>query len=286
MDTVLAALAMLADPWVILVILMASALGLFVGAMPGLTAAMAIALLVPVTLYMEPLPALAMIVSLSCMAIFAGDIPSALLRIPGTLASAAYAEEAYAMAQNGKAETALGASAVFSAIGGIFGTLVLIVAAPELARIALKFSSFEYFWLVCLGLSCAVLVGSGSVLKSLISLMLGLIAGMVGMDNPAAFPRFTPESMKANQPVVDFLNAFAKRKKATPAQIALAWLLAQAPWIVPIPGTRKLERMIENLGAAEIELSFTELREIDDAFARIKVRGARLSPEHMALIDR
>ena len=92
--------------------------------------------------------------------------------------------------------------------------------------------------------------------------------------------------MKANQPLVDFLNAFAKRKKATPAQIALAWLLAQAPWIVPIPGTRKLERMLENLGAADIELTFAELREIDSAFTKLKVQGARLSPEHMALIDR
>jgi aryl-alcohol dehydrogenase-like predicted oxidoreductase len=105
-------------------------------------------------------------------------------------------------------------------------------------------------------------------------------------DLRASFPRFTPDSMKANQPVVDLLKAIAKRKKATPAQIALAWLLAQAPWIVPIPGTRKLERMVENLGAAELELTFAELREIDDAFAKIKVKGARLSEEHMKLIDR
>jgi TctA family transporter len=191
MDVFVAALTQLADPWVIFVILISCALGLFVGAMPGLTAAMAIALLVPVTLYMDPIPAIAMMVSVSCMAIFAGDIPSALLRIPGTLASAAYTDEAYAMSQKGQAEMALGASVVFSAIGGILGTFVLVFAAPELARIAIRFSSFEYFWLVCLGLSCAVMVGSGSVTKSLISLMLGLIVGMVGMDNPAAFPRLT-----------------------------------------------------------------------------------------------
>lgn len=191
METFLAALSSLTDPGVVFVIVVSCALGLFVGAMPGLTAAMAIALLVPVTLYMDPIPALAMVVSVSCMAIFAGDIPSALLRIPGTLASAAYTDEAYAMSLKGEAELALGASVVFSAIGGIMGTIVLVFAAPELARIAIRFSSFEYFWLVCLGLSCAVMVGSGSATKSLISLMLGLIAGMVGMDNPAAFPRFT-----------------------------------------------------------------------------------------------
>ncbi len=191
MDTLVAAVALLADPWVIAVVLLSAALGLFVGAMPGLTAAMAVALLVPVTLYMEPVPALAMIATLSCMTIFAGDIPSCLLRIPGTLASAAYADEAYAMAQKGQAEMALGSSVVFAAIGGILGTMVLATAAPELARIALRFSSFEYFWLVCLGLSCAVLVGSQSTTKSLLSLMLGLVAGMIGINNPAAFPRLT-----------------------------------------------------------------------------------------------
>ncbi len=105
-------------------------------------------------------------------------------------------------------------------------------------------------------------------------------------DLRAGFPRFTPEARKANQPVVDLLSAIAKRKKATPAQIALAWLLAQKPWIVPIPGTRKLERMVENIGAAEIELTSADLSEIESAFSTIMVQGARLSEEHMQLIDR
>ncbi len=85
---------------------------------------------------------------------------------------------------------------------------------------------------------------------------------------------------------MDVIGKFAAQKKVTPAQVALAWLLAQKPWIVPIPGTRKLERMVENLGAAETELTFAELREIDGAFSKITVQGERLSPEHMALIDR
>jgi len=105
-------------------------------------------------------------------------------------------------------------------------------------------------------------------------------------DLRASFPRFTPEARKVNQPVVDLLSAIAKRKKATPAQIALAWLLAQKPWIVPIPGTRKLERMIENIGAVEVELTSADLREIENVFSKITVRGARLSEEHMKLIDR
>ena len=104
-------------------------------------------------------------------------------------------------------------------------------------------------------------------------------------DLRATFPRFTPEARKANQPVVDLLKDIAKRKKATPAQIALAWLLAQKPWIVPIPGTRKLERLEENLGAADVKLTSDDLREIDSAFSKITVQGARLSEEHMKLID-
>ncbi len=105
-------------------------------------------------------------------------------------------------------------------------------------------------------------------------------------DLRATFPRFTPEARKVNQPLVDLLSAIAKRKKATPAQIALAWLLAQKPWIVPIPGTRKLERLEENLGAADVKLTPGDLREIDSAFSKITVQGARLPEEHMKLIDR
>jgi aryl-alcohol dehydrogenase-like predicted oxidoreductase len=104
-------------------------------------------------------------------------------------------------------------------------------------------------------------------------------------DLRATFPRFTPEARKANQAVVDLLSAIAKRKNATPAQIALAWLLAQKPWIVPIPGTRKLERLEENLDSVNIELTPGDLLEIDAAYSRIKVQGARLPDEHMKLID-
>jgi len=93
-------------------------------------------------------------------------------------------------------------------------------------------------------------------------------------------PRFTPDARKANQALVDLLGEIAKRKKATPAQIALAWLLAQKPWIVPIPGTTKLKRLEENIGAASIELTRDDLREIDSAASEIKVRGARY-PEHL-----
>ena len=93
-------------------------------------------------------------------------------------------------------------------------------------------------------------------------------------------PRFTSEARKANQALVDLLGEIAKRKKATPAQIALAWLLAQKPWIVPIPGTTKLHRLEENIGAAEIELTPNDLRDIDNATSKITVQGARY-PERL-----
>src|ERR1043165_5330385 len=182
---------MVFEPYNIFVMLAASLFGLVVGAVPGLTATMATALLVPVTFFMPPVPAIAAIVTATAMAIFSGDIPGALLRIPGTPASAAYTDEAYAMTKKGQAEIALGAGLVFSAIGGLFGTLVMITSAPALAEIALQFSSFEYFWLVVLGLAGAVFIGNASVLKASISLILGLLVACVGLDNPAAHPRFT-----------------------------------------------------------------------------------------------
>ena len=95
----------------------------------------------------------------------------------------------------------------------------------------------------------------------------------------ARLPRFTPEAMKANQAVVDLLGAIAKKKKATPAQIALAWLLAQKPWIVPIPGTTKLSRLEENIGAAADRTDGRRPREIDDAAAKIDSRRRALPGE-------
>src|SRR6187431_2342288 len=176
---------------VLLTILCASIYGLIVGALPGLSATMATALLVPVTFYMSPIAAIAAMFTATAMAIFSGDIPGCLLRIPGTPASAAYTDEAFAMTRKGEAEKALGAGLVFSAVGGLFGTVVLIVAAPALAEFALNFSSYEYFWLVLLGLTCAIFITSDSPLKGVVTLMLGLLVACVGLGNPAGFPRFT-----------------------------------------------------------------------------------------------
>jgi aryl-alcohol dehydrogenase-like predicted oxidoreductase len=99
-------------------------------------------------------------------------------------------------------------------------------------------------------------------------------------DFRSSLPRFTPEALKANQAFIDLLGSIAQRKKGTPAQIALAWLLAQKPWIVPIPGTTKLDRLDENIGAVSIELTPDDLRDINEAASQITVQGARY-PERL-----
>ena len=115
----------------------------------------------------------------------------------------------------------------------------------------------------------------------------GFLTGKIGEDAKfdstdfrSKLPRFTPEALKANQAMVDLLGTIAERKKATPAQIALAWLLAQKPWIVPIPGTTKLSRLEENIGAVDVELTTEDLAEIESAASKITVEGARY-PEHI-----
>ena len=191
MNPILAAFELVATWEVFLTLMSAALFGLLVGAVPGLTATMATALLVPLTFFMDPIPAVGAMVTCAAMAIFAGDIPSALLRMPGTPASAAYTDEAYAMTRKGQAETVLGACVLFSAIGGLFGTVVLIFAAPALAEIALKFSSPEYFWMALLGLTCAAFIGATSPIRGAVSLLIGLFVATIGLNNPAGVPRFT-----------------------------------------------------------------------------------------------
>ena len=191
MDVFLSSLQMVFTYQVIGVILLGAAFGLFVGATPGLSATMAVALLVPVTFFLSPVAAIGAIVACSAMSIFAGDIPGALLRIPGTPASAAYMRELDALTQKGRLDLSLGLSMCVSVMGGLVGTAVLVIAAPQLARVALRFSSYEYFWLALLGLSCATMVAGKDRLKGTLSLLLGLALTMVGLDVTTGLPRYT-----------------------------------------------------------------------------------------------
>lgn len=191
MDVILQGFLLLLDPVVIATMIFTAIFGLAVGSIPGLTATMAVALLIPLTFFMDPVPALAGIMSVSAMAIFAGDLPGALLRIPGTPASAAYVDDAFALTRKGNAEMALGIGLLCSSIGGVFGSIVLIFGAPALAEMALQFSSFEYFWLACLGLTAAVFVAHGDLLKGVASLLFGLLLSMIGLDPVSGLLRFT-----------------------------------------------------------------------------------------------
>jgi aryl-alcohol dehydrogenase-like predicted oxidoreductase len=121
----------------------------------------------------------------------------------------------------------------------------------------------------------------------------GFLTGKIDADTKfdstdfrSTVPRFTPENRRANLAVVDVISAFAEQKKVTPAQIALAWLLAKKPWIVPIPGTTKVARLEENLGAMKVELTADDVRALEDASSKIKIEGARYSKFHEQLVGR
>ena len=191
MDSLIQGIGLLLAPKTILVMVISAAYGLFVGAVPGLTATMAASLLIPFTFFMDAIPALASIVCMSAMAIFAGDIPSALVRIPGTPSSAAYTQDSFALTKQGKAEMVLGTGLVCSVIGGLFGAVVLMTSAPLLAEVAMNFSSFEYFWLAAMGLSATVMVSQGSQAKGALAMCLGLFLSTIGVDITLGFPRFT-----------------------------------------------------------------------------------------------
>lgn len=191
MDAVTRAVGLLFQPDVLLVVLLAAVYGLFVGAMPGLTVTMAVALFVPFAMFLNPVPALAAIVTLQAMGIFAGDIPAALVRMPGTPASAAYVDDSFALSQRGKARLVLAVDVLASSFGGLLGAAALMVGAPLLAEWALGFSSFEYFWLAVLGLSSTAFIATGSPLKGAVSVTLGLLLATVGIDITLGFPRFT-----------------------------------------------------------------------------------------------
>jgi len=190
-DNLLAAIELVFRIEILAVILGSCVFGIFAGAMPGVSATVAVALLVPITFFMEPVAALASIATAVAMAIFAGDLPGALLRIPGTPASAAYAEEAHGMTLKGLGATALTISLLCSVTGGIFGTLALSFSAPLLADFALEFQYYEYFWLACIGLSTAALVAAAQPVKGLISLSIGLLLATVGLDMISGAPRYT-----------------------------------------------------------------------------------------------
>jgi TctA family transporter len=178
-------------PTVLLYWMLGMVFGIFVGATPGLTATMGVALVVPISYYLPPDAGLAMILGVSFTAIFAGDIPATYLRIPGTPASAVAILDSYALARKGRPSFALMLNLWCSAIGGLIGVILLIGVAPWLADQALKFSSFENFWLAVWGLSLSAVVSVGSTFRGILAAMLGMLLATVGLDMVSGTARFT-----------------------------------------------------------------------------------------------
>jgi TctA family transporter len=178
------------SPETLLALLLGSLYGAFFGAVPGLTATLALSLAIPFLLFTGPEVAMAALIGISATAIFAGDIGSILVRLPGTPASAAYTEEIHELAQERSPSLALGLSALPSAVGSLVGLLFLIVGSLGLVWLARQFSSFEYFWLVLLGIVSGVLA-TPNVFKALIAFGLGMLLATVGYDPALGHPRFT-----------------------------------------------------------------------------------------------
>lgn len=164
--------------------------GAVFGAIPGLTATLAVALFIPVAFFLDPMIALPAIIAISSVAIYAGDVGSAVAKIPGTPASAAYLDELFRIARKKGPFYGLGISAMGSAVGGIIGTIILIFSATSIAAFAKQFSSFEYFWIAILGLAAGIFASGGSPLKAFASLLLGLLLSTVGVDPTLGYPRF------------------------------------------------------------------------------------------------
>jgi putative tricarboxylic transport membrane protein len=178
-------------PDVLFPLLLSMFFGIFVGAIPGLTATMAVALIIPLTYYMKPIAGLAMVLGVSFTAIFAGDIPATFLRIPGTPASGAAILDGFELNKKGKGSLALMLDLLCSALGGLIGVIILITVSPPLAKFALKFTHFEYFWLGIFGLSMAAVLSRGNTVKGLMSATLGLLISTIGIDVTTGYPRFT-----------------------------------------------------------------------------------------------
>jgi len=191
MDLLLTAATKFADPVLLGLVVLAGLGGILIGALPGLSSTMAAALLIPFTLTMEPLTAIAMLSALYCSGTYGGSITAILVNAPGAPPAAATAFDGYPLAQKGRAGLALGIATTSSAIGGIFSVLVLIIAAPALSRLAYDFGPPEYFALALFGLSMLAAISGENALKNLIGGAIGVLISTVGMDFTTGVHRFT-----------------------------------------------------------------------------------------------
>ncbi|GKV65917.1 MULTISPECIES: tripartite tricarboxylate transporter permease [unclassified Sporosarcina] len=178
-------------PFHMVLILVGVAMGLVFGSIPGLTATMAVAICLPITFTMEPQAGMALLMGLYIGGVSGGLIPAILLKIPGTPSSIATTFDGYPMAQNGQAGKALGYGVVYSFLGGLFSIIVLILIAPPLAKVALKFGPMEYFAITIFALTLIASLSEGSLSKGMLGALLGIALAMVGAAPIDAYPRFT-----------------------------------------------------------------------------------------------
>ncbi|HEX2331996.1 MAG TPA: tripartite tricarboxylate transporter permease, partial [Burkholderiales bacterium] len=191
MEAFVAGMALLVDPKILLMVVAGTLLGIIVGALPGISGSTTTALLLPFTITMGPVPAIAFLGAIYCAANFGGSITAILVNSPGDPSASATAFDGYPMAVKGEAGRALGMSALASAIGGIFSVIVLIIAAPLLARLAYSFGPPEYFALAVFGLSMVALTGGDSAVKNLIAGAFGVMLATVGQDITTGVERYT-----------------------------------------------------------------------------------------------
>ena len=182
--------ALVTDPVVVGLIIAGTLGGVLVGALPGLSSSMAVALLLPLSVYLDPVPAMALLSSLYCAGTFGGSITAILINAPGAPPAAATAFDGYPMARRGEAGRALGMAAFASSVGGIFSTLVLLFVAPLLAKVAYSFGPAEYFALAVFGLSMLSTISGDAPLKNLIGGCIGVMIATVGVDLTTGVERF------------------------------------------------------------------------------------------------
>lgn len=191
MSSLISALAMLPTVENALAILIGVFLGAVVGAIPGLTPGVAMVLCTPLTYKMNALPALLLLLSLYCAGTYGGSITAILIHTPGTPAAACTAIDGYPLAQNGQARKALDMALIASVIGGIFSVIVLLICAPQVAKLTVKFSSVEYFMIAVFGISVIISVSGDSLIKGFIAAAIGLLVSTVGVDAQSAVVRYS-----------------------------------------------------------------------------------------------
>jgi len=240
------AIPVFTDPFVIGLIVIGTIAGVIVGALPGLSSSMAVALLLPFSLYLEPIPAIALLSALYCAGTFGGSITAILINAPGAPPAAATAFDGYPLAVKGEAGRALGIAAISSASGGIFSVLVLLFAAPLLARVAYTFGPPEYFALAVFGLSMLSTISGEQPVKNLIGGCFGLLIATVGVDLTTGVERLTfgiPELYDGIHFIPVLIGLFAITELLSQAQILGREKISVAVSAVKLPSWADFKRV-------------------------------------------